>query len=499
MKKIKLKITGIHCKSCKGLIEEEVNLIAGVKDSKVNAVSGEAWVIYNEGATNKDIIIKTVESLNYEVELVKSAEIKIKKRVKSLRTNPLSHTLIFGGVVLLLVGLLYFIFSRLGFFQIMERLNDKNLSYGLIFLIGVLASFHCIGMCGGIVIAYTTRFCPAVKDNNKISFSHISYNLGRVGGYALTGAVLGGIGSFFAISKTFTGALTFLAGLFMIAVGMSFVIRLAVLDKIASVLPASFVRLFSEQIHSLKPKAPLLIGFLNGFIPCGPLQAMQIYSLASGSALAGGLSMAAFGLGTAPLMLGLGKIVSSVSHIQIKQIMKISGVIIIILGVLNINRSLGNFKSNAITQTGNNQSAEETIKKSEENNAANFQVARMDLTYQGYIPSTLTVKKGVPVRWIINVKEMSGCTNEIVMPAYNIKKKLQYGENVIEFTPKDLGEIKFSCWMKMVWGKFIVVDGDKSVSGNTPLETASAVKLPAEVSTPDSSGGQAGCGCGQKQ
>ncbi len=51
---------------------------------------------------------------------------------------------------------------------------------------------------------------------------------------------------------------------------------------------------------------------------------------------------------------------------------------------------------------------------------------------------------------------MSGCTNELIMPSYGIDKKFKYGENVIEFTPKAAGEIKFSCWMRMVWGKFIV-------------------------------------------
>ena len=90
--------------------------------------------------------------------------------------------------------------------------------------------------------------------------------------------------------------------------------------------------------------------------------------------------------------------------------------------------------------------------------AKGFQTVKMDLTFGGYSPNLLYIKRGVPARWIINVKQMSGCTNEIIMPEYNIRKKLKYGENIIEFTPKKVGEIKFSCWMKMVWGKFIVVE-----------------------------------------
>jgi plastocyanin domain-containing protein len=88
----------------------------------------------------------------------------------------------------------------------------------------------------------------------------------------------------------------------------------------------------------------------------------------------------------------------------------------------------------------------------------------MDLTYRGYSPNVIFIKKDIPVRWIINVKQMSGCTDEIILLEYNIKKPLQYGENIIEFTPDRLGDIKFSCWMQMVWGKFVVTQEEVSPS-----------------------------------
>jgi plastocyanin domain-containing protein len=208
--------------------------------------------------------------------------------------------------------------------------------------------------------------------------------------------------------------------------------------------------------------------------------------------------MGVYALGTVPLMLGLGNIVSLITQEKIQQVMKFSGAVVVVLGLLTINRSFANFGENAVNKPAkSNAVVSETAEESDK--IIPYQAVKMDLTYQGYVPSTLTVKKGIPVRWIINVKEMSGCTNEIIMPAYNIKKKLQYGENVIEFTPRDVGEIKFSCWMKMVWGKFIVVGGDESVSNSVPVETASVAKLPEETDVLDSGSGQAGCGCGQNQ
>ena len=284
----------------------------------------------------------------------------------------------------------------------------------------------------------------------------------------------------------------------MVVVGLSLITRLTILDRLTGVLPMSLGRAFLGMLHGSGPRGPFLIGFVNGFMPCGPLQAMQIYALASGSAIAGGLSMGVYALGTVPLMLGLGNIVSLITQEKIQQVMKFSGAVVVVLGLLTINRSFANFGENAVNKPAkSNAVVSETAEESDK--IIPYQAVKMDLTYQGYVPSTLTVKKGIPVRWIINVKEMSGCTNEIIMPAYNIKKKLQYGENVIEFTPRDVGEIKFSCWMKMVWGKFIVVGGDESVSNSVPVETASVAKLPEETDVLYSGSGQAGCGCGQNQ
>lgn len=80
-----------------------------------------------------------------------------------------------------------------------------------------------------------------------------------------------------------------------------------------------------------------------------------------------------------------------------------------------IGRSLANFI--LAVRANNSQTANASSGK--------YQIVRMDLTYSGYNPNVLSVKKGVPVRWIINAKQMSGCTNSIILRgAYNISKDL---------------------------------------------------------------------------
>jgi plastocyanin domain-containing protein len=87
-----------------------------------------------------------------------------------------------------------------------------------------------------------------------------------------------------------------------------------------------------------------------------------------------------------------------------------------------------------------------------------YQEVKMDAISSGYQPNILYIKRGLPVRWIINVKR-TGCNNTILVDSLGINRDLQNGENIIEFTPPDnLKEIKFSCGMKMIWGKFIILD-----------------------------------------
>ena len=82
-----------------------------------------------------------------------------------------------------------------------------------------------------------------------------------------------------------------------------------------------------------------------------------------------------------------------------------------------------------------------------------------DLTPGGGYPN-ITVKKGIPVRWTLKAKagEISGCNRTLIIPKYNIERKLQVGDNLIEFTPADSGNITYSCWMGMITATITVED-----------------------------------------
>ncbi len=72
----------------------------------------------------------------------------------------------------------------------------------------------------------------------------------------------------------------------------------------------------------------------------------------------------------------------------------------------------------------------------------------------------LAVQKGIPVKWTINAdaKNLNSCNNEIIISAYGISKKLEVGENIIEFTPTETGTIRYSCWMNMITSTISIVE-----------------------------------------
>ncbi|MBL7058621.1 sulfite exporter TauE/SafE family protein [Patescibacteria group bacterium] len=454
-------IKGIHCKSCKTLIETEIGVLVGVVDISVDYINELCTIEFDNTKIKLDKIFSEITKLNYNP-IVKGQHLhEIKQKDKtSEKENNIFNSFWFGLSVplalLIIVGSYYFITKSSGL-EIMSKLSTGEASLGIIFLIGILAGFHCVGMCGGLVISYTAKNAINKEGNIK---QHLHYNLGRLVSYSIIGGILGGVGSFFGISPSFSGGLLLVTGFFMFIMGLSFVTGFPIFESIKLKTPQKIARYLYGQKHSKRPKGPFIVGLLNGFMPCGPLQAMQLYALASGSFFYGMTIMGIYALGTIPMMFGFGAFISKLGQNKIHKVIKLSGFLIIILGFIMINRGLINFEL-GFNFARSESNATVTIPKEVITNTNNqdVQIIKMKLGYYGYEPSTLYIKRGVPVRWVIDATSVTGCTNAIMIESLGIKKNLIKGENIIEFTPpSNVNEIKFSCWMRMVWGKFIVTD-----------------------------------------
>jgi sulfite exporter TauE/SafE len=304
-------------------------------------------------------------------------------------------------------------------------------------------------MCGGISLSQCAG-CGDCENNvsSKLKPGFL-YNLGRVISYTILGGIVGALGSVFSLSLKGKSIISLIAGAFMIVMGINMLNITPALRKLMPRLPKSI----TDKIDSKKNgNGAFIVGLLNGFMPCGPLQAMQIYALGTGSFLTGALSMFIFSLGTVPLMFAFGAFSSLISLKFTKQMMKITSVLVIILGVVMGNRGLllsGINVSEAILSpmgislSKDNKNADAVIKDGYQTVTTNLEPGR-------YQP--INVYAGVPLKWTIVVEEgkLNGCNNELIIPAYGKQQKLEIGENVIEFTPTQAGTITYTCWMGMI-------------------------------------------------
>jgi hypothetical protein len=100
------------------------------------------------------------------------------------------------------------------------------------------------------------------------------------------------------------------------------------------------------------------------------------------------------------------------------------------------------------------------------------QAISMQVISSGFSPNHFVLRKGVPVKWIIEGKEITTCNHRIVVPSLNLEFDVKSGRQIIEFTPAKAGVIPWSCWMGMLHGDFQVIDGPLPLGG--PSETTAA-------------------------
>ncbi|KAB2320328.1 sulfite exporter TauE/SafE family protein [Betaproteobacteria bacterium SCN1] len=174
-------------------------------------------------------------------------------------------------------------------------------------LAGLLGGVHCVGMCGGIVAAFSFR-----ADGSRPPFRlHVAYNLGRVSSYALFGALAGALGASLKLADFMPAqtALYVLAQLVMILLGLylaGFNQWVLVFERAGGVLWRAVKPLFQKLLPVKSLPQAVLAGMAWGWLPCGLVYSVLVSALAAGSAASGAALMLAFGLGTLPNLLGMG-------------------------------------------------------------------------------------------------------------------------------------------------------------------------------------------------
>jgi len=435
-KKDKIKVYDMTCSSCETRVESAIKKLSGVNNAIASYSEQQVIVEYDPIICNNETIKEAIKAAGYNT--------------KSSNNFNIVGILIIAAAVILLS-------TSSSSFDMNSKLNGAT--YFMLFIVGVLTSLHCIGMCGGIMLSQSI----AKDSSNKFEAIKpaILYNTGRVLAYTFLGGIVGTLGSVLSLSIDVKAGLQIFAGLFMIIMGLN-MSGFSLFRKLNIKLP------WSSCSIKTKPQTPFLVGMLNGLMPCGPLQTMQLYALGTGSLTKGALSMFLFALGTVPLMLTFGTLSNILSKCYTKKLLKLSGTIVVVLGLIMGSRGFSLAGISLHIFPLNNSSATYATNKTTPSNIAKpiikngVQIIKMTANSNGYTPTVLYVQKNMPVKWIITGKELTSCNYQLIVPSLQIQKQLKSGDNVLNFTPKD-GDINFTCGMGMLNGVIKVVDNVKTV------------------------------------
>ena len=198
---------------------------------------------------------------------------------------------------------------------------------------------HCIGMCGGIVVAYSSSKIEQKDSWAKQTIAHLSYNFGRVTTYAILGAVFGLLGKAIAFTPTTKGVLFLLTGVLMILAGLSLLGNLKFLNSAEWSVSknAWYQNAFRKLLSSKSLPSFYLLGMLNGIIPCGLVYSFAIIAASTASPLWGAIVMATFGLATIPALFFLGSITKFLQKGSLRgTMMKLAAMLVVFYGLFTM-------------------------------------------------------------------------------------------------------------------------------------------------------------------
>lgn len=429
MKEITWRISGMHCPHCETAILQAVRDMKGIENPRADYRTGTLSALWDDTMLPETVLRDHIAEAGYTL-------------AGQRKAMPFGKRLLPLLAILAVLTALYALVSLSPLRGFLSRfpIAKAGMGLGALFMVGLLTSLHCVAMCGGINLVQSAASAQAGK---RVSASNIQYNLGRLVSYTIVGGVIGAVGSVFKLSNAAQAGIQLVAAIFMVLMALN----LLDIGGLRSVVPTLPIGL-RTKLMGKGSRSSLYIGLLNGLMPCGPLQAMQLCALSTGSVIMGALSMFCFCLGTVPLMLGFGLVSGRLNKRFARPMRVASGALLLLMGMAML--------SNGLSLSGIQLSIPRGAASDVAVSAANIQTVESELDWRGY--PDITVQAGVPVRWNIHAEaeKITGCNNEMVIPALNLRVPLSPGDNIVEFTVDEPGVIPYTCWMGMLRGTITV-------------------------------------------
>jgi len=226
---------------------------------------------------------------------------------------------------------------------------DTPLTLTQAFLIGLVSTLHCIGMCGGIMGALSLSLPEQVRARKSRLVIFVSLiNIGRILSYAIAGMLAGAFGVELLKALGLENGheiLRYAGVIFMAAIGFylaGWFPQLVLVEHIGKPVWSRLEPMARKMMPINSPIRALLYGMAWGWLPCGLVYVVLLMTVTSGSALHGSMMMLAFGLGTLPTILSVGIMATWVRRFASSQSTRqLIGIIIIIMAIASLFLSTG--------------------------------------------------------------------------------------------------------------------------------------------------------------
>ncbi len=319
-------VSGMHCHSCVLLTEGELSEYPGV-------------MAVHSSLKTHSVIVKGDFGDKTPEQIAEEMSMTLKQHGYTLSVEKQESSVEWSQFRIALPLALFFVTLFVGLQKtgLVSLIGSGAVSYGTIFLIGVIASLStCMAVVGGLVLSVSATFA---KEGDRVK-PQLLFHGGRLLSFFFLGGAIGALGANFSLSTMASFMLSLVVGLVMLLLGINLLDVFPWAKRFQPAMPKFLSRHTLGMTRFNHTLTPFLIGVATFFLPCGFTQSMQIYTLSTGSFLAGALTMFIFALGTLPV-LGLISFSSfSIERSKNKDIFfKTAGIIVILFALFNILNS----------------------------------------------------------------------------------------------------------------------------------------------------------------
>jgi uncharacterized protein len=336
----------------------------------------------------------------------------------------------------------------------------------IIFLTGLTTGgLSCLAVQGGLLasIIALQKNTEARAQQTSAWLSVVFFMGAKLGVHILLGFLLGLLGSFVAPTLSVQLLFQFLTGVFMLVIALNLLDVHPFFRRFTLQPPAFIQRYIRRQSKNGSLVAPVVLGILTVFLPCGVTQAMEAVAIVSGNPVQGAAIMGVFVLGTAPLFIGIGMATATFAKKWKEHFLKVAAYALIGMAAISINGVLVVLDSPVTVQKVTRPltyffSNERFAETSAVENVAGVQKVTITVSNNGYSPSYIRVKSGMPVELTLITKETYSCAVAFRLPEFGIATFLEpTSSKQFTFTPTKPGKYTFSCSMGMYTGVLEVI------------------------------------------